>query len=452
MHVLQMGERHSIQMFCELLNKPYPPDIQDINSNDHYEPKEEVVDNWTTIVEKDADGLFVMRFSYQLRVPIDAEESWVKLTSWKIECVVAQGDYVVVDLEKKNDDRVTFILHSLLHPFNKNECEISSPEAGCFNLATVFSDYALNAPWTGKRLGRLLNNVTKVNAAIEEGKKGKKKKVSSSERVPRVPKPVSGTSRVVVQSETSRGSRKSKRSHSQMDTSGVTEGPEVSSTLSVAPLLKRGQVPDAELSTKIFQEFNDRTKDCWPLGRFYTFEVDIFKCHGAPSIMNVRAEEKDGVTWQMNNIMNNPKGDRQTICVTPKDPQLPVTKENWEEIRKGDFYVIDGQHSVAAAKILLKTDAWKSPLKKDLRYWKSFIVYSENMNTLTYISGFMNQGNKVRQFEASWAANLLAARSVWVHLNRPQKERENAAVKNPQWKVCSALGYGRASVTSTFSM
>lgn len=129
MHVLQMGERHSIQMFCELLNKPYPPDIQDINSNDHYEPKEEVVDNWTTIVEKDADGLFVMRFSYQLRVPIDAEESWVKLTSWKIECVVAQGDYVVVDLEKKNDDRVTFILHSLLHPFNKNECEISSPEA-----------------------------------------------------------------------------------------------------------------------------------------------------------------------------------------------------------------------------------------------------------------------------------------------------------------------------------
>ena len=430
-----MAGRHAIEMFSELLEKPFPVDIQDINTNDHYQPKDDIVDNWTTIVEKDEAGLFVLRFAYQLRTPLNTAESWVKLTSWAIECVVAQGDFVVVDLEKQKDDRVTFILHHLLHPFDKNECEMSSPQADCFDLKTLFTDYALNAPWTGKRLGRLLNNVTKVNAAVEEGKKGKGKKSTATERVPRVPRTVSGGSRP-VRSETSRGSRKSKRSHSQMENSGVTEGPEVSSTLSVAPLLKRGQAPDAELSTKIFQEFDDRTKDCWPLGRFYTFDVDIFKCHGAPSVMNVRAEEKDGVTWQMNNIMNNPKGNCQTICVTPKDPVLPVTKENWEEIKKGDFYIIDGQHSVAAAKILLKTDAWKSPLKKDLRYWKSFIVYIDNTNTLTYISGFMNQGNKVRQFEASWAANLVAARSVWVHLDRPQKERENAAVKNPQWKVC----------------
>ena len=442
-----MGERQAIKMFSDLLEKPYPQDIQDINPNDHYQPKEDVVDNWTTILEKDDNGLFVMRFAYQIRAPIDVDGSWVKLTGWAIECVAAQGAYVVVDLEKKKDDRVTFILHHLLHPFDKNECEISSPEAGCLELPALFTDYAVNAPWTGKRLGRLLNNMTRVNAAIEETKKGKGKKPSTSERVPRVPRAVTmGSSQ--VQSEGSKGSRKTKRSHSQMETSGVTEGPDSCSSLSVAPLLKRGQAPDAELSTKIFQEFDERTRDCWPLGRFYTFEVDIFKCHGAPSIMNVRAEEKDGVTWQMNNIMNNPKGDRQTICVTPKDPRLPITLENWEEIKKGDFYIIDGQHSVAAAKMLLKTDAWKSPLKKDLRYWKSFIVHSENPTTLTYISGFMNQGNKVRQFEASWAANLVAARSIWVHLGRPQRERENAAVKNPQWKVgLAATGYGRASVT-----
>lgn len=434
-----MGDRHAIEMFSELLRKPYPDDIKDINANDHYKPKEDVVDNWTTIVEKDESGLFVLRFAYQLRVPIEADDSWVKLASWAIECVVAQGDYVVVDLEKNKDDRVTFILHFLMHPFDKNECEISSPQAGCLDLGTLFTDYALNAPWTGKRLGRLLNNMTKVNAAIEEGKKGRGKKSTSLERVTRVPKPVPGSSRAVL-SETSRGSRKTKRSHSQMETSGLTEGPEVSSTLEVAPLLKRGQAPDADLSTKIFQEFDERTKDCWPMGRFYTFDVDIFNCHGAPSVMNVRAKEKDGVTWQMNNIMNNPKGDRQTICVTPKDPKVPVTKENWEEIRKGEFYIIDGQHSVEASKLLLKTDAWNSPLKSAFRYWKSFIVYSDNTNTLTYISGFMNQGNKVRQFEASWAANLVAARSVWVHHKRPQKERENAAYKNPLWKVIFVYG------------
>lgn len=129
--------------------------------------------------------------------------------------------------------------------------------------------------------------------------------------------------------------------------------------------------------------------------------------------------------------MNILKGDRQTICVTPKDLVLPVTKDNWEEIRKGEFYIIDGQYNVFAAKILLVTNAWKNPLKQNLRCWKAFVVYSDNTNTLVYISGFMNQGNKVRQFEAPWATSLVAAKSIWVHHQRPQKERENAAVKNP---------------------
>ena len=57
-----------------------------------------------------------------------------------------------------------------------------------------------------------------------------------------------------------------KRFHSQMESSGLTEVPDVSSTLTVAPLLKRGQRPDAELSTKIFQEIDEKTKGCWTLG------------------------------------------------------------------------------------------------------------------------------------------------------------------------------------------
>lgn len=43
-----------------------------------------------------------------------------------------------------------------------------------------------------------------------------------------------------MQNETSRGSRKSKHSLSQMETSKVIEGLQVSSTLFVAPLLKSG--------------------------------------------------------------------------------------------------------------------------------------------------------------------------------------------------------------------
>ena len=72
--------------------------------------------------------------------------------------------------------------------------------------------------------------------------------------------------------------------------------------------------------------------------------------------MNTRGKEKNGVYWQMNNIMNNPKFDRQTIFVTPKDHVVAVTEENWPILRNGEFYIVDGQHCVLAAKALLEND------------------------------------------------------------------------------------------------
>jgi hypothetical protein len=49
--------------------------------------------------------------------------------------------------------------------------------------------------------------------------------------------------------------------------------------------------------------------------------------------------------------------------VTPKDPIVEVTEENWPIIRQGEFYIMDSQLSVEAAKALLADDNWKSPLK-----------------------------------------------------------------------------------------
>ena len=428
-------KRHAIEMFAELLIPPLPDAIKDVSNNDHYMPQDDIVDNWTVFVEKNEKDIFVLRFAYQIKADIEESEKWIKLKMWTVECAVAQGDYVVIDLEKK-EDRITFILHEAYHPFNKNECENGSTDAACFNLEKEFQDYACNAPWTGKRLGRLLNNMTRVNGALLEAKKGKeKKKLVISERHKRVPKPVPETSRP-SQSGASRGSKQAnKRSHSQMESSGLTEGPDVSSTLTVAPLLKKGERPDAELSTKIFQEFDEKTKDCWPLGRYFTFDVDVYKCHKGTESMNTRAKEESGIWWQMNNIMNNPKFDRQTICVTPKDPVVEVTEKNWPILKEGEFYIVDGQHSVMAAKALLANDEWRSPLKEAIRYWKAFVVHSKDMNQLIAISAFMNQGNKVRQFEASWAANIVAGRTLWVEHECPPKERENAVIKNPKWQV-----------------
>lgn len=53
------------------------------------------------VVEKDGDGLWVLRLAYELRVPFEEPNRWLKLTSKTIKFVVARGDYVVVDLGKK---------------------------------------------------------------------------------------------------------------------------------------------------------------------------------------------------------------------------------------------------------------------------------------------------------------------------------------------------------------
>ena len=41
---------------------------------------------------------------------------------WTIKYAIVQRDYVVIDLEKK-DDQITFTIHEFYHPFNRNECK-----------------------------------------------------------------------------------------------------------------------------------------------------------------------------------------------------------------------------------------------------------------------------------------------------------------------------------------
>ena len=45
--------RTIIGMFAELLLPPPPDAMKDINNINHYKPKEEIINNWTVILEKD---------------------------------------------------------------------------------------------------------------------------------------------------------------------------------------------------------------------------------------------------------------------------------------------------------------------------------------------------------------------------------------------------------------
>jgi hypothetical protein len=134
----------------------------------------------------------------------------------------------------------------------------------------------------------------------------------------------------------------------------------------------------------------------------------------------------------------------QTICVTPKELVVEVTTQNWPILKDEKLYIIDRQHSVMAAKTLLEDQSWKNPLKETIRYRKAFVVHSNDSNQLIVISTFMNQKNEVRQFEASWVANIVTRRTLWMEHDCLPKKRKNTVIKNPKWQIIYSYKFTNA--------
>ena len=429
--------RTAIEQFAAVARPPLPESIKDINSNDTYIPREEIMHEWTAIPDKNEDGQFSLRFTYELNTPRDQPEQWVQMKTWEIETIEAQGDYVILDMKNKND-HINLLLHFKKHSFSYVYAVLNSgPEADPFNLEAAFSKYALTSYWTARKLTALAVNISKYNSAVVEGGKRKKSPKSQSasgaggsRSAPRAVPAVSRQTR-----GPSRQSTPSKRTREDMEKSSLTEGAEVSSAPLMPTPLKKGENPDAIKATKTLRDFNNYSKDCWPLGRHFTFKVDCFKCEKSPNEWIVRSRQDAGVKWQINNLMNNVKWDKQTVCVMPKGFTSPPTEKDLPQIQNGDFWIIDGQHSLEASQIILNDPDFQHELKEDLRYWNAFLVWSSDWGKLRKISTFLNSGNKIKAFEASWAANIVAARDVWIAHGSPPKERENAKVQSSKWKV-----------------
>ena len=57
--------RNAIDLFAVPVER-LPEGVSDTNGNDNYVPKEGVMGEWTTIPTKTEEGLFALRFTYEL--------------------------------------------------------------------------------------------------------------------------------------------------------------------------------------------------------------------------------------------------------------------------------------------------------------------------------------------------------------------------------------------------
>src|SRR5579875_3180447 len=119
----------------------------------------------------------------------------------------------------------------------------------------------------------------------------------------------------------------------------------------------------------------------------------------------------------MNFLINMPdRSQKQTLCVMPDLPTKPTTVDEMQEC---NFWIINGQHSVAASKAMIEGNVPET-IRKDFRTWNCFIVWSLEPDKLRKISAFYNRVNHFAPFKPTWATNILAARAVWEKYGRPQ--------------------------------
>ena len=185
--------------------------------------------------------------------------------------------------------------------------------------------------------------------------------------------------------------------------------------------------PDYEEVSRVYKSFWTTCEDAY-LFKLDDKEIDISQLVEPPATFNIRSKENRIVKELVNWLLNMPdKSTRQTLCVMPVGFNEKPTE--WKDIEKGNFYIINGQHSVEASKWMMD-DANKvdKEEREHFRKWKCFVVWSNDPEKLQTISAFYNRTNHFQVTQPSWATNILGARTVWEAMGRPRNPTQAASV------------------------
>ena len=149
----------------------------------------------------------------------------------------------------------------------------------------------------------------------------------------------------------------------------------------------------------------------------------------APTEYNIRSREDklvDAMVIYLLNLLERKA--LQTLCVMPKNRTKKPS--SWEEIKDGDFYIINGQHSVATSRLITQVgNRADDDVKNDFRMWSCFIVWSSDAEILRSISAYYNRINHFQMIPPSWATNILGARTVWVSMGSPENPSQITVAK-----------------------
>ena len=140
--------------------------------------------------------------------------------------------------------------------------------------------------------------------------------------------------------------------------------------------------PDYEEVSRVYKSFWTTCEDAYLFKLDDKKEIDISQLVEPLATFNIRSKENRIVKEFVNWLLNMPdKSTRQTLCVMPVGFNEKPTE--WKDIKKGKFFIINGQHSVEASKWMMDdTNKVDKEEIEHFRKWKCFVVWSNDPEKL----------------------------------------------------------------------
>lgn len=457
----EMEEREYINLIADPWIDEIPQDMEDIDlSNPSYCPKKGIVSKWTIDIRRNPTEEFYLCVLYT--VPGD-ENEFMPILNWSVTSVVGAENFISLQLAR-GEDSINLIVDLLVFIFVGTHLLRRKEELPWINL----EKYNNSKLERGNEICSFIMWVSntmhhKNNKIRHENKKRRDVLVSQAIEVQdgggssshiegirtRTPKSVPSNMRKQIVQQT--------KSHGRVEKISSKPGPKKKKPLTQRPTdtspqrdtssltdivvnKRRGKnLDDLESEVEKNLRFWANNESAYVFGKTWTFEVDIEKCEESPKAsMVVRPREEEGVKILVKYFATAGSVNKQTICLMPKGCDKRPTMEMWEtKLKMGQFWIINGQHSIEASKRLVSDRSFKDENRKnELRTWSAFFVWSTDDLQLNDISSFYNESNNFDVFSPTIVNNILHARKTWEIYGRPPKCRSNSSseMKKP-WEV-----------------
>ena len=226
-------------------------------------------------------------------------------------------------------------------------------------------------------------------------------------------------------------------------TDATDDTPMVLTATEKGRVIAHGEEPSLEEAAADRKKFVQLFGHLYPFGVEKVFHVHIRKMMSAKSYQVTRPLDDAGVALMKNYLIQTPPAwPHHNLCIMPKLNKGETWREGmtWDDIKDGQFLIINGQHSVAASRQIIAHKDTEQALKDKLKIWPCTIVWTDDPSMTVRLSYTLNNSNSFNKFTPTWTTQIMYCRRVWVKLGRPQKQRANAvSVSDPKmaeaWRV-----------------